>query len=93
MVRIFNFCIVFYLSRRIKGLGAAEDDDPVIDSAAAWVAKSRMQAKEKEMAAKRVSICCCFFNSFGISNKVFCTNYSKIMTKFTSLLSVVKILQ
>ena len=36
----------------MKGLG--EEDDPALDSAAAWVAKSRMAEKEKEMAEKRV---------------------------------------
>lgn len=56
--------------QRIKGLGAAEDDDPVIDSAAAWVAKSRMQAKEKEMAAKRAKLLEEMDDEFGVSDLI-----------------------
>ena len=41
-----------YQTRKVKGLG--EEDDPALDSAAAWVSKSRNVEKEKELAKKRV---------------------------------------
>lgn len=50
---VLEYTVVTCHFRRIKGLGEA-DDDPVLDSAAAWVAKSRMQEKERLMAEKRV---------------------------------------
>ena len=46
------FVSLFFLNRRVKGLG--EEDDPALDSAAAWVSKSRTVEKEKELAKKRV---------------------------------------
>lgn len=47
-----NLFVLLFLNRRVKGLG--EEDDPALDSAAAWVSKSRTAEKEKELAKKTV---------------------------------------
>ncbi|XP_047137880.1 U4/U6.U5 tri-snRNP-associated protein 1 isoform X1 [Hydra vulgaris] len=54
----------------LKVRGIADDDDPVIDSAAAWVAKSRMLEKEKVMAEKRAQMLEELDEEFGVSDIV-----------------------
>lgn len=51
--------------RKVKGLG--EEDDPVLDSAAAWVAKSRSQEREKQMAQKRAQMLEEMDEEFGVT--------------------------
>lgn len=54
--------------QKVKGLG--DDDDPVIDSAAAWVVKSRIKEKEKELAAIRAKMLEEMDEEFGISSLI-----------------------
>lgn len=54
--------------KKVKGLG--EDDDPALDSAAAWVSKSRTAEKEKEMARKRAQMLEEMDEEFGISELI-----------------------
>lgn len=54
--------------KKVKGLG--DEDDPALDSAAAWVAKSRVAEKEKEMAEKRAQMLEEMDEEFGISGLI-----------------------
>lgn len=54
--------------KKVKGLG--EEDDPAVDSAAAWVAKSRVAEKEKKMAAKRAQMLEEMDEEFGVSDLI-----------------------
>ena len=51
----------------MRGLG---DDDPVIESAAEWVARSRKQERDKEMADKRAQMLMEMDEEFGVSDIV-----------------------
>merc|ERR1712013_294569 len=51
--------------KKVKGLG--EEDDPVLDSAAAWVAKSRVKENEKKLAEKRAAELDAMDEEFGVS--------------------------
>lgn len=51
--------------KKVKGLG--EEDDPVLDSAAAWVAQSRKSENEKKLAAKRAAELDAMDEEFGVS--------------------------
>jgi len=54
--------------KRVKGLG--EEDDPALDSAAAWVSKSRTVEKEKELAKKTAQMLEEMDEEFGISELI-----------------------
>jgi len=53
--------------QKVRGLG---DDDPVIESAAEWVARSRKQERDKEMADKRAQMLMEMDEEFGVSDIV-----------------------